>query len=202
MEMPDASETSFSVTPLPLRQRRRRPPNWLGASVLELAADLPPLFVSGEGMVTSIQLTANPLSPNLESMNFATNVPRGLRPSKPRTGFLQARRATAEPVWGDVLGRFTAAALRSRPVRICLVSPWLTETSNGRLCLLVRHADAQNAELLVVTRPPSTHPGEQAIEMVRSARSHRVLVSDALHAKMYVSQELGGGGWRLWGPRT
>lgn len=132
-------------------------------------------------------------------MNSVTTVPQGRHPSKPRTGFLPARRATAEPVWGDVLGRFTAAALRSRAIRICLVSPWLTETDHGRLRLLVRHADAQNAELLVVTRPASTHPSEQAIELVRSARSHRVLVSDSLHAKMYISQELDGRGVALVG---
>ena len=132
-------------------------------------------------------------------MTFVTNVHRGRHPGKPNTGFFPARRATVEPVWGDTLGRFTAAALRSRPIRICLVSPWLTETDHGRLRLLVRHANAQNAELLVVTRPPSTQPGEQAIEMVRSALTHRVLVSDALHAKMYISQELDGPGVALVG---
>jgi hypothetical protein len=160
---------------------------------------LPPLFGSSEAMVTSIQLTANQLSPNFGSMIFATTVPRGGHPSKAPTGFLPARRATAEPVWGDVLGRFMAAALRSRPIRICLVSPWLTETDHGRLRLLVRRADAQNAELLVVTRSPSSRAGEQAIEIVRSARTHRILVNDALHAKMYISQELHGRGVALVG---
>jgi hypothetical protein len=132
-------------------------------------------------------------------MNYVTSVHRGCRPSKPGTGFFPAKRATAEPVWGDVLGRFTAAALRSRPIRICLVSPWLAETDHGRLRLLTRHADAQNAELLVITRPPATRVGEQAIEMVCSARSHRILMSDTLHAKMYISQELDGRGVALVG---
>ncbi len=132
-------------------------------------------------------------------MSFATTVHRGRRPSKPTTGFLPARRATAEPVWGDILGRFTSAALRARPTRICLVSPWITETDHGRLRLLVRHADAQDAELIVVSRPPSTRPAEQAIELARSARSHRVLVSDALHAKMYIAQEADGRGVALVG---
>ena len=166
----------------------------------ELAADLlPSLFVADEGMVTSIQLTANSLSPNFGAMNSATTVPRDRYPSKQRTGFLPAQRATAEPVWGDILGRFTTAALRSRPIRICLVSPWLTETDYGRLRLLVRHADARNAELVVVTRPLATGLGERAIEMVRSARSHKVLVADALHAKMYISQEPAGRGVALVG---
>lgn len=166
----------------------------------ELAADLLlPFFVAGEEMVPSIQLTANSLSPNFGVMNSAATVPRDGYPSKPPTGFLPAKRATAEPLWGDILGRFTTAALRSRPIRICLVSPWLTETDHGRLRLLIRHANAQNAELLVVTRPPSTNLGERAIEMVRSARSHKVLVADALHAKMYISQEPQGRGVALVG---
>jgi hypothetical protein len=132
-------------------------------------------------------------------MYSAANVPPGRRPGKLTTGSLPARRATVEVVCGDVLGRFTVAAIRSRPIRICLVSPWLTETDHGRLRLLARHANAQNAELLVITRPPSTQPGVQAIEMVRLALSHRILVSDTLHAKMYISQELDGRGVALVG---
>lgn len=132
-------------------------------------------------------------------MSFATTVHRGQRPIKPSTGSLPARRATVEPVWGDILGRFTSAALRARPIRICVVSPWLTETDHGRLRLLVRHADARSAELLVVTRPPTTRPAEQAVEVARSARSHRILVSDALHAKMYIAQEIDGRGVALVG---
>ena len=172
----------------------------MDVSLVESAAGLLPLrFVGGEEMIPSIQLTANSLSPNFGAMNSATTVPRGRYPSKQPTGFLLAQRATAEPVWGDVLGRFTTAALRSRPIRICLVSPWLTETDYGRLRHLIRHADAKNAELLVVTRPPSTDLGERAIEMVRSARSPKVLVAKDLHAKMYISQEPAGRGVALVG---
>ncbi|HLX89899.1 MAG TPA: hypothetical protein VKR22_15750 [Acidimicrobiales bacterium] len=84
-------------------------------------------------------------------------------------------------------------------MRICLVSPWLTDTDHGRLRLLARHADAQRAELVAVIRAPSTRAGEQALETVRSARSHRILVSDTLHAKMYICQELDGRGVALVG---
>lgn len=109
------------------------------------------------------------------------------------------RPALVQPVWGDVLGAFTAAALRARPQRICLVSPWITETDHGRLRLLAQHVDAHGAELVVVTRPSGSEATRRAMALARSARRHRILTSELLHAKLYVCQEPNGRGVALVG---
>jgi hypothetical protein len=132
-------------------------------------------------------------------MSSAATVPRRGRAGKDPSGCLPPKRATAQPVWGEIVARFTAAALQSRPIRICLVSPWLTETDHGRLRLLAHHADGHGAELVVITRTPTTRDGHLALELVGSARSHRVLISDSLHAKLYISQEADGRGVALVG---
>lgn len=126
-------------------------------------------------------------------------VPRGGPLGKPSTGCLPAKRATVQPVWGDVLASFTSAALRSQPTRICLVSPWMRETDHGRFRLLARHADANRAELVVVTRPVTTADAQRAVDIVQSARSNRILIRDSLHAKLYISQEGDGRGVALVG---
>lgn len=132
-------------------------------------------------------------------MRFATTVPQGWGRGKAASGCLPVRRATAQPIWGDVLGSFTAATLRARPVRLCLVTPWVGETEHGRLRLLVRHADAHRAELVVVTRPSALTSGNDALDIVRKARAHRLLLNDQLHGKLYVCQEGEGRGVALVG---
>jgi hypothetical protein len=130
-------------------------------------------------------------------MSSVTNVQTRSPRSKAHSGSLLAQRSTAQPVWGDVLGRFVAATLRARPVRIYIVSPWMPETDLDRLRALARHADSCRAELTVITRPPVSVGAERALDVVRAAGRHRILVNDQLHAKLYVCQEPDGRGVAL-----
>lgn len=123
--------------------------------------------------------------------------PRG--ECKVRSGAGIARRATVQPVWGDTLGRFVAAVLRVRPIRVCLVSPWITETDRGRVGDLVRHMRRSGAQLVVVTRPATLRAGEPVTELIERLPSHQLLVNDQLHAKLYVCQEREGRGVALIG---
>lgn len=108
------------------------------------------------------------------------------------------RRATVQVVWGDVIARFVAAALRSKPTHICLVSPWLSENDDAQVSVLLTHARRNRAEVTLVTRPMAVAP-ESLAALVDRQHGARVLISNHLHAKLYVCQEGDGRGVAMIG---
>jgi hypothetical protein len=104
-----------------------------------------------------------------------------------------------QAVWGDILGRFVAAALRATPVKLCLVSPWLAETDYDRLATLLGHARRHRAPVSIVTRPSAVDPLRPLSALLDRQPSLQILVSDQLHAKLYVCQEQDGRGVALIG---
>lgn len=127
------------------------------------------------------------------------NVRASARESKAPSGSAPARRATVQAVWGDIVGRFVAATLRSRPVKLYLVSPWLAETDHDRIATLLGHARQHRAAVCVVTRPSAVAPERVLSALLERQPSLRILVNDQLHAKLYVCQEQDGRGVALIG---
>jgi hypothetical protein len=151
-------------------------------------------------MALSIPLTTISLYLNINSMHSVPSVHQGLGLDKTsRRQNLPARRAIVQAVWGDILGAFTSAALRARPIRLCLVSPWLTETDHDRLKTLVRHATRHSAEIVVVTRPTAATASLRALEAIHRTSKLRILTNERLHAKLYVCEESDGRGVALVG---
>jgi hypothetical protein len=105
----------------------------------------------------------------------------------------------AQAVWGDILGRFVAATLMARPVKLCLVSPWLAETDHDRLATLLGHARRHRAAVSVVTRPSAVAPNRALSKLFDRQPWLRILVNEQLHAKLYVCQEQDGRGVALVG---
>jgi hypothetical protein len=132
-------------------------------------------------------------------MSSVTNVQIRSPRSKAHSGSGRAQRSTAQPVWGDVLGKFVAATLRAQPTHLYLVSPWIAETDHARIDLLTRHAAACQAEIVLITRSVTTKAAERAMDMVRRAPRSRIIFNEALHAKLYVCQEANGRGVALVG---
>jgi hypothetical protein len=106
------------------------------------------------------------------------------------------RRARLTIVRNDPFGTFARAALRRRPRRVVLVSPWLSE--HGRratpLSALLKHCERSASSIVVVTRPPLTRAHANALEMIATVPRSSVHFNAALHAKLYVCDSGAGRG--------
>jgi hypothetical protein len=129
-------------------------------------------------------LTTDSLAANIAPMSSAHSVQRN-----PDGGTISpARRARLTVVRKDPFGTFARAALRHRPRRLVLVSPWLAE--HGRrspsLSAVLEHCERHGSSVIVVTRPPITRAHARALEMIETVSRSAVHLNPALHAKLYV----------------
>jgi hypothetical protein len=103
---------------------------------------------------------------------------------------------------GDVLATFADAITRTRPPlrRVMIVSPWVSEAAGGGLLgLITRRVLADQAALILITRPYSNEAHVSVIEAIRALPRGSVFTNPALHAKVYLCEQGGGRGFAVIG---
>lgn len=102
----------------------------------------------------------------------------------------------------DPFGVFARAAARERPSRVTIVSPWLAADSDERRVSfrrLVGRVDRCGGTVVLVTRPPSSPGHAEAIECVADTRHGTIYLNSTLHAKLFVCETRGRGGFAVVG---
>lgn len=132
-------------------------------------------------------MTTDPLPTKVSAVRYVGNVAPGGRKGKWSPG-LPWRRSDVRVVLGDPLIVFTTAVLKQRPVRMTLISPWLSFDASSDLGLLIAHARRCDTRVTLVTRPPLLDGAVAAVEAVCALPQSRVILCESLHAKTYVSE--------------
>jgi hypothetical protein len=129
-------------------------------------------------------------------MPFGSSVHRPIdRSQLSATGLSRVRVIT-----GDPFAAFCRRALVQKPVRLSLVSPWLSpRTDEASLTALIEHAARNEATIFLVTRPPTSSAHTAAIELVRSTHRGQVHLNPSLHGKLYICESKGGRGFAVVG---
>jgi hypothetical protein len=129
-------------------------------------------------------------------MVFGGSVQGRSRRRKGRVAFPPSRPAAVRIVVGDAFGTFVREASMSRPLRVIIISPWISgqHLENESMPRLLKHIRKSGASLFVITREPETPTHASAIEALRLVPRATIAFNPRVHAKLFLAEEAHGRG--------